>query len=422
MNIFVIGKSAGAQAFIELLNNSRSVNKIFCAPGNPAIALLAECVNISPNDITAFCEFAKENNIDITVPFDEYVIQNGITNIFMQENLKIFAPTVEAAQIATSRAFAKKFIYKQKIPTPKYGIFDREASAIDYLKKADFPVVIKYDHIANRDTFICPTFVKAKDVLEKVFFDVGKKVVAEELLEGEIFRLTVLTDGYTVIPCPYVKEYTMDTCFNEITKDIGAYAPFFKISSRQENIIAQKILFPVLDALQNTGTPYVGFLSLKFLLTPKGEIMLLDCSVLPSISEAVCIFQMIEEDIAMIINRAVDTTLEDMNSVINVTDDMLLSAALINEGYPADCAEKLSVQGIEDVDEDNIGVYYNDVGMNSVYEISTMGGRPFFLTARAGTLKKAVDDLYNNMDKIKFFGVQYRKDIGKIDENINLHF
>ena len=278
MKIFIIGKSAAAQAFIQLLSKSSNV-EIWCAPGNPAIAEYAKCINISLEDLTAMVEFAKENKIDLTVPMDEYVIQNGIADIFMQENLKIFAPVMEAAQIATSRAFAKKFIYKHKVPTQKYGVFDREASAIEYLKKSNFPVVIKYDHLAHRDAFVCSSFTKAKNTVERVFAEVGKKVVVEEFLEGETIRLGLLTDGYNVIPLPYVKEYdrALDGDGGEISKGVGAYAPLNKISAKMEDKIAQKVVFPILDALQNAGTPYVGFLSMKLLLLPDEEVSLLEC-------------------------------------------------------------------------------------------------------------------------------------------------
>ena len=422
MNIFVIGKSAGAQSFIELLSKSKYVDKIFCAPANPAIAEFAQCVNISLDDLTGFVEFVKANNIDITIPFDEYVIQNGIADIFTQENLKIFAPSFEASQVATSRAFFKKFIYKQKIPSPKYGIFDREASAIDYLKKSKYPVVIKYDHFANQDAFICAGFSKAKQIVEKVFFDVGKKVIIEEFSEGEIFRLSLVTDGYNVIPFPYVKEYdrALDGDNGEITKGVGAYAPFTKISSKLEEKIAQKIVFPLLDGLQNAGIPYIGFLSMKMVLTPNGDAELIECSPLPSVPEAVCAFQMIENDFIEIIKAAINGALEDIGTCFNLTDDTVVTTALLSGNYPDDYCENQVVSGIEDIDEDNIGLYYNDVGINSLYEISTIGGRAFFMSAKAGTLNKAADDLYSNTDKISFNGMYYRKDIGKTAKLIHL--
>ena len=422
MNIFVIGKSAGAQSFIELLSKSKYVDKIFCAPANPAIAEFAQCVNISLDDLTGFVEFVKANNIDITIPFDEYVIQNGIADIFTQENLKVFAPSFEASQIATSRAFFKKFIYKQKIPSPKYGIFDREASAIDYLKKSKYPVVIKYDHFANQDAFICAGFSKAKQIVEKVFFDVGKKVIIEEFSEGEIFRLSLVTDGYNVIPFPYVKEYdrALDGDNGEITKGVGAYAPFTKISSKLEEKIAQKIVFPLLDGLQNAGIPYIGFLSMKMVLTPNEDAELIECSPLPSVPEAVCAFQMIENDFIEIIKAAINGALEDVGTCFNLTDDTVVTTALLSGNYPDDYCENQAVSGIEDIDEDNIGLYYNDVGINSLYEISTIGGRAFFMSAKAGTLNKAADDLYSNTDKISFNEMYYRRDIGKTAKLIHL--
>ena len=119
MKILILGKSAREQAFIEQIKNSPRLTELYCIPGNPAIAQNADCVNIAMDDLTSIVEFAKEKSIDLTISFDEYTIQSGIANLFKQENLKIFAPTMEAAQIATSRTFAKKFLYKNKIPTPK---------------------------------------------------------------------------------------------------------------------------------------------------------------------------------------------------------------------------------------------------------------------------------------------------------------
>ena len=410
MNVFVIGKSAAADAFIRLLNKTSDA-KIWCTQGNPAISAYAECINISPNDITGMVEFAKENAIDITIPLDIDVIQNGITNIFLQEKLNIFAPTIDAAQITTSRAFAKKLFHRQKIQTPKYGIFDREASAIDFLKKISFPVVIKYDYLSDYDTYICSSYSKAKDILEKVFFNVGKKVLVEEFIEGEIIRLGVISDGYNVVPLQYVREY--NTIKNEnIIKSVGAYAPYNKISSRLEDNIAQKIVFPILDALQSIQTSYIGFLSLKMVVTHDEDIKLLECLPVLSESEAVCTFQMIEDDILKIINAATMGALEDFGMNINMTDNTLASAAIINENPD----NKRIVMGIEDLDEDNIELFYNDVGMNSLYEISTSGEKAFYITAKAGTLNKAVSDLYNNIDKINFSGMYYTKDIGKTNK------
>ena len=416
MKIFVIGKSAAAHSFIQLLSKSKNVEKIWCAPGNPAIAEYAQCINISLDDITAMVEFAKENGIDLTVPMAESVIQNGIADIFIQENLKIFAPTQGAAQIATSRAFAKKFIYKNKVPTSQYGVFDREASAVEYLKKVNFPVLVKYDHLAHHDAFICASFTKAKNTIEKVFSQVGKKVVVEEFLEGETIRLTIITDGYNVVPLPYVKEYdrVLDGDGGEISKGVGAYAPAYKISSKAEEKIAQKIVFPVLDALQNAGTPYVGFLSMKLLVTPGGEIILLECLPLPSVPEAVCVFQMVEDDILQLINAAMVGALEDFPS-LNIADDFVAAVCLMSGNYPLSYKDNSAVEGIENIDDDNLELYYNDAVINSCYEISTTGGRAFFLTARAGTLNKAVKDVYGNIDMIKFDGMRYRKDIGKVE-------
>ena len=416
MKILVIGKSAREHAFIEKISQSPRTEEIFCIPGNPAIAQFATCLNIALDDLTSITEFAKEKEIDLTIALDEYVIQNGITNIFQQEGLKIFAPTQEAAQIATSRAFAKKFLYKNKIATPKYGVFDKESSAIDYIKKSPYPLIVKYDHLAHQDSFLCNHFNRAKTILSEVFHDVQKKVIIEEFLEGDYITLSVLTDGYNVLPLPYVHEYkrVLDGEGGAITKGVGAYTPVGKITPEIESIIAQEIIFPLVDAMRDSGISYEGFLSASLLLQPDGKVNAIEFLPTLSIAEATCVLQLIEDDLLDIIYAASEGALEDVYENIYTSDDAVVSVGLLSGSYPTNPRLESIVEGIELIDDDeSIELYYNDVGMNSYYEISTTGGRPFFLTARAATLNKARENVYENIDYIKYSGKNYRKDIAK---------
>jgi len=416
MKILIIGKSAREHIFIEQIIKSPKAEKIYCIPGNPAIAQYAECINIPLDDLTSILEFAKENSIDLTIALDEYVIQNGIGNLFRQENLKIFAPTMESAQIATSRAFAKKFLYKHKIPTPKYGIFDKENSAFDYAKKSQFPLIVKYDHLAHQDSFICTSLTKAQNIISNVFNDVEKKVLVEEYLEGETITFSILTDGYTVLPLPYVKEYkkTLNGDGGPLTKGVGAYTPTNKISEKLENKIAQNIVFPLLDAMQENGINYEGFLSIQLLLLPNNDIKVIEFLPTISIAEATCSLQLIEDDLLDIIHVATEGALEDYYQTLNISNNACVSVALMSGNYPNNPKVNSVISSIENVDNDDIEVYYNDVGMNEDYEIVTTGGRAFFITSQALTLNKARENLYTNIDTIKFNGKNYRTDIGKL--------
>ena len=163
-----------------------------------------------------------------------------LLKVVKEQGLKIFAPSFEAAQIATSRAFSKKFLYKNHIPTTKYGVFDKEQTAIDYINKSTFPLFVKYDHLAHEDSFLCTSFNKAKNTISKVFEEVQKKVIVEDFVEGEIITFSILTDGYNVLPLPYVKEYkrVLDGNGGAFTKGVGAYTPFNKVSEELENKIA----------------------------------------------------------------------------------------------------------------------------------------------------------------------------------------
>jgi len=419
MKILVIGKSAREQAFLEQISKSNRAEKIYCIPGNPAVAAYAECININLDDITSMVEFAKENQIDLTIALDEYVIQNGITNMFRQEGLKIFAPTMESAQVATSRAFAKKLMYKNKIPTPRYGIFDKLNSAVDYAKNQNFPIIVKYDHLAHQDSFICTSFNKAKTLIENVFEEVQKKVIIEEYLSGETITFSILTDGYNVLPLPYVKEYkrNLDGDGGVLTKGVGAYTPFQKIDSYLENKIAQEIVFPLLDALQAAENPYEGFLSMNLLLLNDGTILATEFLPTLSIPEATCVLPLIEDDLLDVIYSASNGALEDCYQSLAISEDAICSVALMSGSYPNNPKLNSVVENIEELDEDGIELYYNDVGMNSYYEVVTTGGRAFFLTSRASTLARATKNLYENIDTIKFNGKNYRSDIAKANVN-----
>jgi len=416
MKVLVVGKTAREQAFIQKISESKRADKIWCIPGNPQIAKYAECVNIPISDLTSMVEFAKENEIDLTIALDEYAIQEGISNIFQQEKLKIFAPTLDAAQIGTSRAFAKKFLFKNKIPTPKYGLFDKEQSAIDYLKKSELPLFVKYDHLAHQDSFLCTSYTRAKNTITKVFEEVQKKVVLEEFVEGDSVRFSILTDGYYVLPLPYVKEYKrqLDGEGGAFVKSIGAYTPYNKVTSFAEKDIAEQIVFPVLDALNSNGTPYQGFLSIQIIIQPNGNVQVVEFLPTIDIAEATCIFQLLNDDLLDVIYSATEDALEDCYQNLSFAEYSVASVALMSGSYPDNPKLNSVVDGIEDLDEDNIELFYNDVGMNSYYEVVTTGGRPFFMTSKALTINKAVNNLYDNIDIIKFDGKNYRRDIGKI--------
>ncbi len=415
MKILIIGKSAREQAFIESISSGSRAEKIYCIQGNPAISEYAECVNIPINDIGAILEFAMENQIDLTIALDEYAIQSGITNAFKNQGLKIFAPTMEAAQIATSRAFAKKFLYKNKIQTPGYAIFDKENSAIDYASKSELPLFVKYDHLANQDSFLCTSVNKANIKINEVFEEVQRKVVLEEYIEGKNITLSILTDGYNVLPLPYVCEYkySLDGDGGNITKGVGAYTPLHNISEKIENKIAQEIVFPLLDAMQENGITYEGFLSMQLILTPDNEVKVIDFLPTLSVAEATCALPLIENDLLDVIYAASEGALEDCYQNLTISDDAIVSVCLMSGNYPNNPKISSVVEGIEELDSDSIKLYYNETGMNSYYEVVTTGGRAFFLTSRATTLNKAVTDLYDNIDIIKFDGKNYRKDIGK---------
>ncbi|MDD3593782.1 MAG: phosphoribosylamine--glycine ligase [Candidatus Gastranaerophilales bacterium] len=417
MKILVIGKTAREHAFIEKISNSPRITELFCVPGNPAIAEYATCVNIALDDIEAMASFAAEHQIDLTVALDEYVIAKGIADIFEQYNLKIFAPKISSAQIALSRVFAKKFMYKNKIPSSKYGIFDKETSAIDYARKSSYPLLIKYDTLEEQDTYFCETFNEAKKYIQKAFSDAQKQIVIEDYIEGDEITFTILTDGFNVLPFPFVKLYkrALEGDGGAITKGVGAYIPPNKINLHIEEIIAKKIVFPLLDTMQEESIAYEGFLSINFVITPKNEVKALEFSPAFNILEAVSVLPLVEDDLIDIIYASISGALGDEYSSLNITDDTVVSVGLLSGNYPFNHKENTMIEGIEDIDEDEVEVYYNNTAMNSSYELVTAGGLPVILRGTGSTVNNARERVYNCIDTITFPEIRYRKDIAKFN-------
>ena len=200
MRVLVVGSGGRCHAIVEALSKSPQVDKIFCAPGNAGIAALAECVAIKETQVDALCAFAKENNIELTVVGPEVALEAGIADTFKQNGLRIFGPTKAAAQIETSKQFAKDLMKKYDVPTAAYETFEDFDAALAYVKSGSLPTVLKYDGLAaGKGVVIAETMEQAEEALRDMLLDskFGKgKVVIEEYLEGPELSLLCFVNGH----------------------------------------------------------------------------------------------------------------------------------------------------------------------------------------------------------------------------------
>jgi len=416
MKVLVVGSGGKDHAIVWSLAQSKKVNQIFCAPGNAGISKLAECVDIKIDDIESLCTFARENNIDLTVVGAKLPLSLGIVDLFKKNNLLIFGPTQASTKIEASKSFAKKLFNKYRIPTAPYAIFDKELQAIEHVRKSKYPLVLKYDGpYARQSVFICETFEQSKRVIENCFENLYKSIVIEEFLTGKEISFHVITDGYNAVPLSTAQNYkkAFDGNAGPNTEGMGSYAPVSFIDSNLEEKIAQKIIFPLIDALTSEGISFTGILHANLLIDEKNNPYLLGVNSSIGDPEAQVILPLLEDDLFDIMYSAAIGAFADDYEYFNLSDSHAVSVVITSAGYPGPCKKGNPIEGLEFIDDDDVLVFHSGTAKNKYAELITNDGRVLSVTALASTLHRAYDKVYDAVDLIDFKDMRYRKDIAK---------
>lgn len=415
MKLLIVGSGSTEYSIARLVSQYEDTELVFVAPGNAAIAEFSNCVDIKSDDINALVEFVKANEIDMTIACSEKSIEAGIAEKFNEEGLMIFAPSSEAARITTSKSAAKKFMYKTKIPTPKFGIFDRENIAVDYARKSKYPLVVKTDcHQHGENVFVCDNFKIAKRVIEDLFDAGQKKVVIEDYIAGQEFSYYVITDGYNAMPVNSVVPYksVLEGNGGSITSGLGAYAPFYMIDRELEGRIFKNVIYPALDELSKNGNQYVGILGVDMILDRSGKLNVIEFNPFFKEPDAQCVLELLNENIVHIMRAAIAGSLVDEYSEISMKPLYSASLVLSAGNYPSEGKYGSVINGIDDAMEHCEISHFNTIKDNEGNTL-TAGGRTLVLTSSASTLEKASKNLYECVDFISFEAMKYRKDIGK---------
>ena len=416
MRILVVGSSAKEHAIIWKLFQGETVEEVFCAPGNFGTEKIATNVDIRPYDVKKLIQFAKENQIDLTIASSKIALDADIVESFQREGLTIFGPSKNAMRTVMTRSFAKKFFHKYKIPTPKFGVFEKEGQAIDYARGAKFPLLIKLDTpTPDINTFYAETFPQAKNYIERAFANLNKRVIIEEFREGKEIVLPIITDGYNAIPLPSCVLFrrVLEGDGGAYTNGIGAYATA-PIDSEMESFIANTIAFPTLDGLVADKMPFFGILTFRMKLYPNGNIELIEIDSDLGNIETQTILPLVKADLARVYYSCAIGALGDEYQSIEFEESSTASIMLTQSPYPADF-EKGNVITVEDglEDEEDILLFYNKVRQNEYFEKLVDGGQILSLTAIGSTLSLALDKLYDAANDVNFEGKRFRRDIGQ---------
>ncbi len=407
--ILIVGNSAKEYALARKL--SLYGCEIFVIPGNPSMKDIANCVDIREDKVQEILEFVFENAIDLTIASSEVAIKNDIAGVFQANGQLIFAPSAQSALFSISRSAGKRFLYKLRIPTPKFAIFDKLQLAVDYLKTANMPQVIRADENLNTaDRLVCSTFINAKTFVEDLFNKDEKKVVLEDYVYGHEFTFYAVTDGYSALPLMSVANYKfMENGDGGIlTSGVGAYTPDYKVSKEIENSIMTDVVQKVLQALERKETPYLGILGIDCVLMPDGEYVVLNFKPFLGDHDADAVLNLVDENLLNLFEACAVGSFADDYNVLNVSDSSSVSCVLSSR------QEGKIIEGLELVESDiaNFGVI-----QNKYLEYETVKGKNFVLTRTAKTLSRACKHLYEDIDVIKFDGKKYRNDICEQVEN-----
>lgn len=406
--VFIIGSSAGEYTLAKKLIESAEISEVFVAPGNDAMKEFCTVVDIREHNVQELLEFALENAIDMTIASSETAIKNDIASIFQQNHQMIFAPAKDSASICLFKSTGKKFMYKHRIPCPRFGIFDKPSLAIDYAQKSNMPIVIKTDEFSDKGVLVCNAFSVAKNFIEDLFDKGEKKVIVEDYVNGHEFSFYVITDGYQALPLGSVATYKheLEGKGGLLTSGMGAFAPDYKVDQQTEKRILQQIIYPTLNSLAHSQAPYVGILGVDLIIDELEQVFVLKFNSFLQIPDAQVILALLNENIYNLFEACVIGSFADDYEQIEIADKSAISCVI------SSLSEDKIISGINELDE-NTQVAHLNTNKNQYLEYETKKGRTLVLTRTARVLSKALDDLYDEVSVIKFDGMKFRKDIGR---------
>jgi phosphoribosylamine--glycine ligase len=416
MKVLVIGGGGREHAIVWKLSQSRSVDKIYCCPGNAGIAEIAECINVNQDDFNALLDFVKYEWIDLTIVGPEDPLSKGIVDLFEKEGRKILGPTKAAAQLESSKVFSKELMRSHSIPTAEYRVFTSYLHAEEYIRFKGTPIVIKADGLAaGKGVFIANTMEEALDALktimkDKAFGDAGNRVIVEDCLRGEEASYMVFTDGKTIVPMVSSQDHKriFDGDKGPNTGGMGAYSPAPVMTEELEKVVIEKIMKPTIRALRSEGINYKGILYAG-LMIDKGLPQVLEFNCRLGDPETQPVLSRLNTDFMEIAMALTEERLSDIN--IEWNNDPAVCVVLSSSGYPGQYRKGDVITGIDEANKmEGVHVFHAGTAF-SADQIVSSGGRVLGVTATGKDIVSAKARAYEAAAKIHFNGMHYRKDI-----------
>ena len=419
MKVLVVGGGGREHAIIKKLKENKQVETVYAVPGNGGIAEDAVCVpEIGAKELDKIVAFAKEKAVDFVVVAPDDPLALGCVDKLHEAGIPCFGPDAKAARIEASKVFSKNLMKKYGIPTAKYEVFSKPAEALDYLKAADYPIVIKADGLALGKGVLIPTnYQEAEDAIksimeDKVFGASGNEVVIEEFLTGPEVSVLAFTDGTAIAPMVSSMDHkpAYDGNKGPNTGGMGTISPNPFYSDDVAERCRKEIFEPTVAAMSAEGRPFKGCLYFGLMITKDGpKVIEYNCRF--GDPETQVVLPRLKTDLLDVINAVIDEKLDELD--VQWDNGACACVILASGGYPGSYERGKVISGLDaDGQVDGATVYHAGTsGENGTY--ATNGGRVLGITANGADLDAAIDAAYAAAAKIDFEGKQFRTDIGR---------
>ena len=419
MNVLVIGGGGREHALAWKVAQSARVKKIYVAPGNAGTAIEAKCENvaIATEDVDGLLTFAQANKIDLTIIGPEMPLVLGAVDRFRAAGLRCFGPAKASARLEGSKAFAKDFLARHKIPTAAYGNFTDVSAAEAFIKKMGAPIVVKADGLAaGKGVIVAATLDEAiaamRDMLAgNAFGEAGHRVVVEEYLEGEEASFIVMADGVHVLALATSQDHKRvgdgDTGPN--TGGMGAYSPAPVVTPLVHARVMHEVIEPTVRGMQAEGNPYTGFLYAGLMIDARGNPKVIEFNCRLGDPETQPLMMRLKSDLVTLIEAALDGRLDAVSAEWDTR--AALGVVMAASGYPGSYRQGDVIEGLPVTDAPDVKVFHAGTTLKDGKAI-TSGGRVLCVTALGGTVAAAQQHAYEVVRQIRWNGAQYRTDIG----------
>ena len=415
MKIAILGNGGREHAMAYEISKSPKLKKLYCIPGNAGTSFIAENINLDINDFNEIGKFVEKFNIDLVIVGPEKPLVDGIVDFLVKKNIKVFGPNKKVSQLEGSKIFTKKICEKYNIPTAKFGIFNSQSKAINFLESAKMPIVVKADGLAaGKGVYICEDLESSKKAVEEIFkgkFGITKQLLIEEFLEGEEMSYFVLSDSKTFKNFNTAQDHKRvgEGDVGKNTGGMGAYSPSNLINSELEKKIINQIVKPTFKAINEMGESYTGFLYVG-LMIKNNEPYLVEFNVRMGDPECQTILPLLNSDFLTLIQSCCDKNLDKQN--IKWHNKKSLCIVLCSKGYPDDYKKDIEIQNLDKIIEYRNNFIFHAGTKISDNKILAIGGRVLNFVCISKDFKSSRNSAKEKINDLNWKNGFYRKDIG----------